>query len=156
MFQTDHYTCPHCGLVFRAKTDDVFRHGDVRACPHCHTRVRIDLPRPPLPLDTVPYGPSLAGRVADYIPQLGRVNPEHLAVAACTVDGQRLALGDAEVNFCLQSVSKPVNYCLALEEHGEAVVHRHVGREPRGRGFNELMLNNKEERGGGGAAAHPP
>jgi glutaminase len=57
------------------------------------------------------------------------------------VDGQRLALGDAEVNFCLQSVSKPVNYCLALEEHGEAVVHRHVGREPSGRGFNELTLN---------------
>jgi glutaminase len=63
---------------------------------------------------------STAGRVADYIPQLGRVNPEQLAVAVCTVDGQRLSLSDAEVNFCLQSVSKPVNYCLALEEHGEA------------------------------------
>src|SRR5262249_27890722 len=61
-----------------------------------------------------------AGRVADYIPQLGRVNPEQFAVAACTVDGQRLALGDAEIAFCLQSVSKPVNYCLALEEHGAA------------------------------------
>jgi glutaminase len=84
---------------------------------------------------------STAGRVADYIPQLGRVNPEQFAVAACTVDGQRLALGDAGTNFCLQSVSKPVNYCLALEEHGEAVVHRHVGREPSGRGFNELTLN---------------
>lgn len=83
------------------------------------------------------------GRVADYIPQLGRLNPEQFAVAACTVDGQRLALGDAGVNFCLQSVSKPVNYCLALEEHGEAVVHRHVGREPSGRGFNELTLNNE-------------
>src|SRR5262245_49742251 len=69
---------------------------------------------------------NTAGRVADYIPQLGRVNPEQLAVAACTVDGQRLALGGAGVNFCLQSVSKRVNYCLALEEHGEAVVHRHV------------------------------
>ena len=84
---------------------------------------------------------NTAGRVADYIPQLGRVNAEQFAVAACTVDGQRLALGDAGVNFCLQSVSKPVNYCLALEEHGEAVVHRHVGREPSGRGFNELTLN---------------
>jgi glutaminase len=84
---------------------------------------------------------NTAGRVADYIPQLARVSAEQFAVAACTVDGQRLALGDAEVNFCLQSVSKPVNYCLALEEHGEAVVHRHVGREPSGRGFNELTLN---------------
>src|SRR5262249_7193812 len=39
------------------------------------------------------------GGVADYIPQLGRVDPEQLAVAACTVDGQRLALGDAAVDF---------------------------------------------------------
>ena len=77
MFQTDHYTCPHCELVFRSKTDDVFRHDDVRACPHCHGRVRIDLPRPPLPLDTVRYGPSLAGRVADYLEAGGEIPGRH-------------------------------------------------------------------------------
>jgi len=82
-----------------------------------------------------------SGAVANYIPQLGRVNPEQFAIAICTVDGQRFAVGDSAVNFCLQSVSKPINYCLALEEHGETVVHCHVGREPSGRGFNELSLN---------------
>lgn len=40
-----------------------------------------------------------------------------------------------------QSCCKPVNYCLALEEHGDDVVHRYVGREPSGHGFNELTLN---------------
>jgi glutaminase len=83
------------------------------------------------------------GKVADYIPQLGRVNPEQFAFAVCTVDGQRFSMGDDRVNFCLQSVSKPINYCLALEEHGEKVVHSHIGREPSGRGFNELTLNNE-------------
>lgn len=83
-----------------------------------------------------------SGKVADYIPQLGRVNPEHYAVSICTVDGQRLSLGDSGTPFCVQSVSKPISYCLALEEHGEGVVHKHVGREPSGRGFNELTLNN--------------
>src|SRR5262249_25012920 len=63
---------------------------------------------------------NTAGRVADYIPQLGRVHPEQLAVAACTVDGQRLALGDAPVNFCLQAGSKPVDYFLALREDRHA------------------------------------
>lgn len=85
---------------------------------------------------------NVTGRVADYIPQLARVNPEHFALSVCTVDGQRIALGDTDVPFCVQSVSKPINYCLALEEHGEAKVHKHIGREPSGRGFNELTLNN--------------
>lgn len=83
------------------------------------------------------------GEVASYIPQLGRVDPKYFAVSVCTVDGQRFSLGEAQTNFCLQSMSKPVSYCLALEENGETEVHKHVGREPSGRGFNELTLNNE-------------
>ncbi|MEO3770667.1 glutaminase A [Micromonospora sp. B9E7] len=83
------------------------------------------------------------GQVADYIPQLGRVDPEKFGIALCTVDGQRFAAGDAESMFCVQSVCKPINYCLALEQHGAEQVHQHVGREPSGRGFNELTLNNE-------------
>jgi len=81
------------------------------------------------------------GQVATYIPQLGRVNPEQFAISVCTVDGQRFSFGDASVPFCVQSVSKPVSYSLALEEHGESTVHRHMGRESSGRRFNELALN---------------
>jgi glutaminase len=81
------------------------------------------------------------GHVADYIPQLGRVDPENFGIALCTIDGQRFAVGDADTMFCVQSVCKPINYCLTLEEHGADIVHRHVGREPSGRGFNELTLN---------------
>ena len=83
------------------------------------------------------------GKVADYIPQLGRVDPELFGLALCTIDNQRLSLGDADVDFCVQSCCKPVNYALALEEHGEAQVHRYVGREPSGRGFNELALDHE-------------
>jgi glutaminase len=85
--------------------------------------------------------PVRTGSVADYIPQLGRVDPEQLAIAVCTIDGQRFSVGDARTAFCLQSVSKTVSYCLALEEHGADDVHRHVGREPSGQSFNELALN---------------
>jgi glutaminase len=59
------------------------------------------------------------------------------------VDGQRFSAGDARTAFCLQSVSKTVSYCLALDEHGTEAVHKHVGREPSGRSFNELALNPK-------------
>jgi glutaminase len=87
--------------------------------------------------------PVRSGTVAGYIPQLKRVDPEQLAIAVCTVDGQRFSVGDARTAFCLQSVSKTVSYCLALEEHGPDAVHRHVGREPSGQSFNELALNPK-------------
>jgi glutaminase len=80
------------------------------------------------------------GAVADYIPQLKRVDPEKFGIAVCTVDGQRFSIGDTSDFFCVQSMCKPINYSLALEEHGSAAVHRHVGREPSGRGFNELSL----------------
>jgi glutaminase len=82
-----------------------------------------------------------AGAVADYIPQLARVPAKHFGVALCTIDGQRYSVGDTEVDFSVQSCTKPINYCTALEEYGEEVFHRTVGREPSGRGFNELTLN---------------
>ncbi len=82
-----------------------------------------------------------SGTVADYIPQLARVPAHYFGVSLCTVDGQRHSIGDTRVDFSVQSCTKPVNYCIALEEHGEDVFHRTVGREPSGRGFNELTLN---------------
>jgi glutaminase len=87
--------------------------------------------------------PVRSGSVADYIPQLKRVDPEQLAIAVCTMDGQRFSVGDATTGFSLQSVSKAVSYCLALDEHGTEAVHQHVGREPSGQSFNELALNPK-------------
>ena len=87
--------------------------------------------------------PNEGGHVATYIPQLARVDPSLFAVAVCTIDGQRYAVGDADVDFCVQSCCKPINYCIALEKRGEDFVHRHVGREPSGRSFNEIALNDE-------------
>ncbi|MEM8883144.1 MAG: glutaminase A [Planctomycetota bacterium] len=81
------------------------------------------------------------GSVADYIPQLARVDPSLYAVSLVTVDGQRHSIGDARHPFSVQSCCKPINYCLAVEEHGEDRVHAHVGCEPSGQMFNELTLN---------------
>ncbi len=84
---------------------------------------------------------NLQGKLADYIPQLSRVDPELYAVALCTIDGQRFSIGDTKEDFCVQSACKPISYCLALEEHGEDYVHRYIGREPSGQVFNELTLS---------------
>jgi glutaminase len=81
------------------------------------------------------------GQVADYIPQLARVNPDLFGVSACTIDGQRINIGDYQEEFCVQSTCKPINYCLALEEIGRSNVHKHIGHEPSGSAFNEVTFN---------------
>jgi len=81
------------------------------------------------------------GKVASYIPQLARIDPELYGLAVCTVDGQRMSLGDDAERYCVQSTCKPINYAIAMDTLGQAQVQRHVGREPSGRSFNELTLN---------------
>lgn len=85
------------------------------------------------------------GKAADYIPQLDLTGDEldRFGVSLCTTDGQRFDVGDSGTFFSVQSTCKPVNYCLALEEHGGDEVHRYVGHEPSGSSFNELTLDRK-------------
>jgi len=53
----------------------------------------------------------------------------------------RYDLGETNVPFCLQSVVKPLNYALTLNDLSPEVVHQYVGQEPSGRSFNELTLD---------------
>ncbi len=83
------------------------------------------------------------GEVASYIPELAKIDPKNFAISICPVDGQKYSFGEHKTDFSIQSMSKPIIYCLALEEHGEERVHNHVGREPSGHGFNEITLSKK-------------
>ncbi|MPC31776.1 Glutaminase kidney isoform, mitochondrial [Portunus trituberculatus] len=81
------------------------------------------------------------GKVASYIPQLARFHPDQWGVSVCTVDGQRYDIGDTNVNFTMQSCSKPITYAIALNELGNETVHKYVGTEPSGRMFNAIVLD---------------
>ena len=48
------------------------------------------------------------GAVADYIPELAGADPDRFAVAIATLVGQVYSAGDADVEFTIQSISKPV------------------------------------------------
>ncbi|XP_055016471.1 glutaminase 2b isoform X2 [Boleophthalmus pectinirostris] len=85
------------------------------------------------------------GKVADYIPQLAKFNPELWGVSVCTVDGQRHSVGDTKQPFCLQSCVKPLQYAIAVHEEGTDAVHRYVGMEPSGVKFNMLSLNDEDK-----------
>ncbi|XP_070169241.1 glutaminase kidney isoform, mitochondrial isoform X6 [Polyergus mexicanus] len=85
------------------------------------------------------------GKVASYIPQLARMNPEYWGVSVCTIDGQRFSIGDTSIPFTLQSCSKPLTYAIALDRLGPEVVHQYIGQEPSGRNFNELVLDHNKK-----------
>lgn len=78
------------------------------------------------------------GKVADYIPQLARVDPKSFGMAIVTVDGDVHMAGDAGVPFSIQSISKVFTLTLALGKHGENIWKR-VGREPSGSAFNSIV-----------------
>jgi len=84
--------------------------------------------------------PNRSGKNADYIPILRDADPERWGVAVCTVDGQRMRLGDVDIFHSIQSVSKPLNYAHALVREGADFIHRFVGTEPSGRPFNALDM----------------
>ncbi|MCP9265100.1 Glutaminase kidney isoform, mitochondrial [Dirofilaria immitis] len=93
----------------------------------------------------IPDWPTFISIVATYIPQLARSDPKTWAMSVCTIDGQRRSWGATQVPFCLQSVSKPFTYAIAMDELGAEEVHRYVGQEPSGRLFNEICLDHNHK-----------
>lgn len=88
-------------------------------------------------------GVEYVGNVADYIPQLAKVPATKYGMAICSIDGQRWSIGDSSECFCIQSCSKAITYAIALEINGTEKTHKHVGREPSGKGFNARVLDDK-------------
>jgi glutaminase len=86
------------------------------------------------------------GHVATYIPELAAVDPDKFAIAAVTLDGTRIAVGDVEQTFTIQSISKLLAYGLALEVHGRDRVLERVGVAPTGDRFNAIVLDDATNR----------
>ena len=85
------------------------------------------------------------GKVADYIPELARVDPSRFALSVVLADGSQHSVGDTDVAFSIQSVSKVFALAIALGRHGDRLWAR-VGREPSGLAFNSI-LQLEHERG---------
>ena len=53
------------------------------------------------------YRPFREGRVADYIPELAKADPDWFAISIVTVDGVAYEVGDHAREYTIQSMSKP-------------------------------------------------
>jgi len=82
-----------------------------------------------------------SGAVADYIPELGKADPAHFGISLATLDGHVYEVGDTQIGFTIQSMSKPFVFALALDTLGAARVESVIGVEPSGDPFNSIRLN---------------
>jgi glutaminase len=86
------------------------------------------------------YASLNEGNVADYIPELSKVNPNLFGICIATRDGHVYEVGDTRHKFTIQSISKALSYGLALEDRGEEHVLSRIGVEPSGDAFNAISL----------------
>jgi glutaminase len=78
------------------------------------------------------------GKVANYIPALGNVNPEQFAMSITLFDGQQYSVGLCDTLFSIQSISKVFTFTLALKFYSTDLYKR-IGHEPSGNAFNSLV-----------------
>jgi glutaminase len=87
------------------------------------------------------FSAETGGAVADYIPELGKADPDHFGISLATLDGHIYEVGDTRVPFTIQSMSKPFVFALTLDTLGAASVESEIGVEPSGDPFNSIRLN---------------
>ncbi|TLP75588.1 glutaminase A [Nesterenkonia sphaerica] len=85
-------------------------------------------------------GEDTSGHISEQLPAPGDTDPAQHALALVTADGTEYAAGDDQHYFTIQSISKPFDYAMALDDAGLERVHECVGTEPSGEAFNELSL----------------
>ena len=86
-----------------------------------------------------------SGKVADYIPALAEVDPRQLGIVVDTVDDmQSYRIGDADIPFSIQSISKVFTLAMVISHTGEDL-WKSVGREPSGNPFNSLVQLEHEQ-----------
>jgi glutaminase len=79
------------------------------------------------------------GKVADYIPALARVPRELFGACVVGLNGAVYAIGDAEYEFSIQSVSKPFVFALVCQALGGEEARRKIGVNSTGLPFNSVM-----------------
>lgn len=79
------------------------------------------------------------GKVAGYIPELAGTPANALGITVMDASGECVTVGDCDLNFTMQSISKVFTLLLALMDRGEEAVFAKVGMEPSGDDFNSIL-----------------
>ena len=91
--------------------------------------------------DCLPY--TKEGRVASYIPELSKADPNALGICIISKEGKIDCAGDFERSFTMQSVIKPIILLLALEDRGTEQVNELCGVEATGKPFDAFNYSDR-------------
>ena len=94
------------------------------------------------------YAGLTEGENADYIPALAEVPSELFGISIVSVDGTVYDVGDTDVPFSIQSISKAFVLALVMEELGADAIREKIGVDATGR-QNVPLLGRGEEIGEG-------
>ena len=83
------------------------------------------------------------GKVADYIPELSKGDPEALGIYVIGSEGKRSWAGDCRQVFTIQSVVKPILLLQALMDNGAEFVMSRVGVEATGKPFDAINFSDQ-------------
>lgn len=85
------------------------------------------------------------GAVADYIPELAKVDANKIAISVIEND-ELHSVGDSKVKFSIQSIVKVMLYSIAMDNYSVDELKKYVGVKPSAKAFNsviELELSDK-------------
>lgn len=85
------------------------------------------------------YLPWRQGKIYASEPDLVDINRDSFGISMATVAGQVFSVGDCDVSFLIQSISKVFAYGLALEDWGRDEVLGKVDVEPTGDAYNSII-----------------
>lgn len=80
------------------------------------------------------------GKLASYIPELAKANPDDFGVYILNSDGKHAFAGDFDKQFTIQSIIKPILLLIALMDNGMETVRSRVGVEATGKPFDAINL----------------
>jgi len=79
------------------------------------------------------------GEVADYIPVLAEADPSWFALSLIDASGGAHEVGDVDIAFSIQSISKAFVFALVCEARSHEFVHERIGVNNTGLPFNSVM-----------------
>lgn len=79
------------------------------------------------------------GKVASYIPELQKADPNDLGISIIGKNGMTIRSGEMDNPFTMQSISKVLSFIVGCMERGVAYMLDKVDVEPAGEAFNSIM-----------------